>query len=125
MEKTFNSGKRLFGLFLLVTLLWLAAGCATSRVDWATRVGTYTFDQAVMEYGPPDKTATLKDDTVVAEWLTRRGYTDRQYSPFFYPGYYGCYPLIPTYTDIRVPDYFLRLTFNPDGELVSWKKFAR
>ncbi len=56
----------------IVLLAALAVGCATSKIDWAGRVGTYTFDQAVLDLGPPDKQAKLTDGTVVAEWLTRR-----------------------------------------------------
>jgi hypothetical protein len=116
---------RMFPL-LVAALIFLAAGCATNRVDWGARVGSYTFDQAVMEYGPPDKQAKLQDGTVVAEWLTRRGYTQTSPAPIFYPGYYGGhYPVYPVYNDIQVPDYFLRLTFGPDGKLAAWKKFVR
>jgi len=41
------------------------SGCAAHRVDWASRVGNYTLDQAITEYGPPDKQAKLTDNTVV------------------------------------------------------------
>lgn len=112
-------------LIFALVLASLLAGCATNKVNWAVRVGNYSYDLAVMEYGPPDKQAKLQDGTVVAEWLTRRGYMDRHYSPVFYPSHYGYNPLYPTYNDIRVPDYFLRLTFGPDGKLTAWKKFAR
>jgi hypothetical protein len=100
-------------------------------VDWDGRLGQYSYDQAVIELGPPDKDATLSDGTRVAEWLTHRsrssvhvgvvggyGYYGR-YHPFYGPGYYyGAHP---------VPDreYWLRLTFDPDSLLASWVKFAR
>jgi hypothetical protein len=35
-------------------VLWLT-GCASMRVDWGTRIGHYTYDQAVTDMGPPDK----------------------------------------------------------------------
>jgi hypothetical protein len=67
---------------LLMTLAILFAGCATQKkIDWAGRIGNYTFDQAVTELGPPDKQAKLQDGTVVAEWLVRRGYTYVYSSP--------------------------------------------
>jgi len=104
----------------------LLAGCATHKTDWSARVGNYTFDQAVLEIGPPDKQAKLKDGTVVAEWLTRRGYSQTYvgapvyaYSLGYYGGYYG------GYSGSYSPDYFLRLTFAPDGKLRTWKRFAR
>jgi len=110
----------------LLGLVVLLAGCATARVDWRSRLGTYTFDQAVLELGPPDKQAKLSDNPLVAEWLTRRGYSHAQttlgygYYPYYYYG-----PFLPTYIESYSPDYFLRLTFGADGKLKAWKKFAR
>jgi hypothetical protein len=87
-------------------------------------VGTYTFDQAVLEMGPPTKTARLTDGTVVADWMTQRGYTESHYLPAYGYGYryYApvySYPVVTTW-----PDVFLRLTFNPAGTLVAWKKVS-
>ena len=108
--------------YMLVLLL---VGCATTpKIDWASRIGIYTHDQAVLDLGPPDRSATLTDGTVVAEWVTRRGYS-RSYSAFGYGYWYGCWPYYPAYFDTYSPDYFLRLTFDPDGKLKAWKKFAR
>lgn len=116
--------KMVVGL-ILVTML---AGCATPRTDWSARVGNYTFDQAVSELGPPDTQTKLSDGALVAKWLTRRGY--RQVYPvggYYYPhgpaGHYNWYP--PTYVDTTSPDYFLVLTFNPDGQLRTWRELTR
>ena len=99
--------------------LWLA-GCATSRVDWTARVGHYTYDQAVTDLGPPDKQAKLADGTLVAEWLTNRGYTYTYGSPGPYgPFYYG---YASTYT---APSQFLRLTFGSNGQLTAWKRLYK
>ena len=124
MNSTWKLGRRVgFGWLGMVALL-LLVGCATHRVDWGSRIGTYTFDNAVIELGPPDKQAKLEDGTLVADWLTRRG------STFAYPAYgfvnspyWYATPPVPTYVD--TPDYFLRLIFAPDGKLRSWKRFAR
>lgn len=109
-------------LALLLAMLTFA-GCATQKINWAARVGTYTFDQAVMEFGPPDKQAKLADGTLVAEWQTQRGYTRTEYVPYYYGyrhrygyGYYGP-PMVTS-----LPDVFLRLTFDPQGKLITWKK---
>jgi hypothetical protein len=103
----------------LCLALWLT-GCATPRVDWAARIGHYTYERAVADMGPPDKQAKLADGTLVAEWLTNRGYTYTYGSPGpygpFYPGY------VSTYT---APSQFLRLTFSPDGQLSAWKKLYK
>lgn len=109
-------------------LIFFVAGCAT-RIDWSSRVGHYTYDDAVLELGPPDKQARLEDGTLVAEWLTRRGYT-RTHSPIGY-GYHGFYPyryygpIYPSYMETSSPDYFLRLVFGADNRLIDWRRYAR
>jgi hypothetical protein len=110
---------------MALLLAGLLAGCATQKIDWATRVGHFTFDQAVIEFGPPDKQAKLSDGILVAEWITSRGYsqTYATYS-YGYPRWYNG-PMYPGYVETYSPDYFLRLIFDPDGQLKSWKKFTR
>jgi hypothetical protein len=109
-------------LILPCLLVLFLAGCATTpKIDWAGRVGTFTYDQAVLDFGPPDRYAKLTDGTVVAEWVTRRGYT-RSYLTLGYGYGYGCWPYYPTYLDTCPPDYFLRLTFDAGGKLKAWKK---
>ena len=103
----------------------LLGGCATRKIDWSARVGTYTFDQAVVEIGPPEKQAKLTDDTLVAEWLTRRGYRQVYATGGFYGSPYGAMAYPPPVVDTYSPDYFLRLTFGPDGRLLTWKKLIR
>ena len=119
------TARALFNVALL-GLVVLLVGCATRRIDWAGRVGTYTYDQAVLEFGPPDKQAKLGDGTVIAEWLTRRGYR-HGYTTLGYGYYPYCYygPFFPTYIESETPDYFLRLTFDAAGKLKAWKKYAR
>ena len=113
-------------LALLTAAVFLMTGCATQKIDWNARIGNHSFDQAVVELGPPDKQAKLEDGTIVAEWLTRRGYTQAHLIPGYY-GFYGrCYgPVFPTVVESSSPDYYLRLTFGPDGKLRTWKKFAK
>lgn len=105
----------------------LLAGCATTKkVDWTARVGTYTYDQAVVEFGPPDKSARLQTGMVIADWITQHGYP-QTWVNFGYPYRRGRY-LYPTYGDTYttyMPDYILRLTFGADDKLLTWKKFTR
>jgi hypothetical protein len=110
-------------LAFLASLLF--AGCVTQTVDWQARVGQYTRDQAVTDLGPPDKSAKLSDGTVVDEWLTQSSRVIVAPEPYFLGrgGYFG--PETPGYTETYVPDYFLRLTFGPDGKLRAWKTVAR
>ena len=68
-----NLAVKLSFLAILALATALIAGCKTTKpVDWNSRVGTYTFDQAVTELGPPDKQTTLSDSKLVAQWITRR-----------------------------------------------------
>lgn len=109
-------------------LIWLVTGCVGPKIDWNGRIGNYTYDQAVLELGPPDKYAKVTDGSIVADWLTRRGRSGGYVTvmgggPYYYPYYGG--PGTVYATDASSPDYFLRLTFGPDGRLLTWKKFAR
>jgi hypothetical protein len=113
------------GWFLTLVLVGLVAGCATAKIDWKGRVGQYTCDQAILEFGPPDKQATLADGTRVAEWLTARGYRYTYVTPGYGFPHWWCGPYYPTYLDSYSPNYYLRLVFGPDGRLKEWKKFAR
>jgi len=103
-----------------IALLLAGTGCATkAKINWNSRIGTYSYDQAVKEMGPPDKSAKLSDNTLVAEWLTARGF-GRTGGYYFWPGHPGTFWMEPP-----SPDYFIRLTFGPDGKLKEWKKVAR
>lgn len=117
-----NKG-RLMGLLMAVAFILAAAGCATQRVDWQGRIGTYTYDQAITDLGPPEKSANLTDGTVVADWLTQRGgVLINNYYPYG-PGMIA--PIGPTVTAVSAPNYYLRLTFDPKGRLKAWKRFTR
>jgi hypothetical protein len=112
-----GSGRRLSAWLFLGILFF--CGCATAKIDWSKRIGTYTYDQAVLELGPPSKQAKLTDGTTVADWLTHRGYY-YAYAPGAYGyGAWGYAPYVDTY---RTPDSYLRLTFGPDAKLHSWKR---
>ncbi len=110
---------------LLMSLVMVLAGCATMGKTWDPRVGHYTYEQAVVELGPPDKQERLGDGTLVAEWLTQqsRVYYHADYGAIGYPYYYGTY--IPNYTVSQSPAYFLRLIFGADNRLQSWKQVTK
>lgn len=103
---------------LAAALCFLLAGCATNKIDWNSRTGNYTYDEAITELGVPDRSATLSDGTVVAEWLSVRG------------GMYGNFYTFPgsrfqSYDINQFPDRYLRLVFGPDKKLLRAEKFAR
>lgn len=106
--------------FLLAAGALLLAGCATHRIDWNARVGNYTFDRAVTDFGPPDKQAKLSDGRLVAEWVTRysNGGTAVVGAGFYgYPGSVGFVQTTPSYYESK-----LRLTFNTNSILAAWAK---
>ena len=113
-------------IWFLPLLAAALAGCVTaSRIDWAARVGNYTYDQAVTDFGPPDKAAKLSDGATVVEWLERPEQVVVTTAPYFAPP--GAYfaPITPMYSATRFPPVYLRLTFDPAGRLAQFKKFAR
>src|SRR5262245_20080627 len=95
-------------LFCLCGLWVWMAGCATApKIDWNSRIGTYTHDQAILELGPPDRAATLTDGSKVVEWLTSRGRTYGfvdSYGGLYYPYHYYPGPFIQHYSASRSPD---------------------
>jgi hypothetical protein len=127
---------RSLGMAVLIVVLF--AGCVTPSIDWSTRIGHYTYDQAVVELGPPDKQERLKSGVLVAEWVTRQGYVVAS-GPYGwgYPWWgspYGCGWPYGSYYGAPYPGYFttyyspaqwLRLVFSPDGELTGWREFTK
>ena len=118
--------KNLATKFSLLTVVALAAafivGCQTTKpVDWNSRVGNYTFDQAVTELGPPDKQAKLSDGKTVAEWITHRnGGSGLSVGTGFYGGGVGVGVSHSVGQGYR--DRVLNLTFDADNKLGSWSK---
>ncbi|MHC1763880.1 MAG: hypothetical protein AB9869_06165 [Verrucomicrobiia bacterium] len=119
MKGIWRNGKSLWGL-AIVALLW--TGCAsTPKVDWASRVGNYTYDQAILELGPPDKVAELSDGSVVADWISRAR-SDPALTVGLGTGFYGHNSAFSLGQSVgTVPSARqLRLTFGPDKRLTSW-----
>jgi hypothetical protein len=74
-------------------------GCATPKAyDWSTQAGTFTIDQAKIEFGPPHSTTRLSDGGTVARWTG---------------------VLEGTFYNSRV------LHFDKDGKLVSGRGYGR
>jgi hypothetical protein len=99
----------------------LLGGCATTKkVDWNNRVGSYTYDQAIVELGPPDKQAKLSDGQTVAEWITRRaGGSGLTIGTGFYGGGAGVGVSQSVGSSY---DRSLKLTFDTEGRLSNWSK---
>ncbi len=115
--------KRRFSSIAVLSLLWLLTGCV-HPVDWKNRIGSYTYDDAVRELGPPDKKETLSDNTLVAEWETARGFTRVSYEAL-YP-YHRFEPIRTVeFNTMSTPDTFVRLTFDPARKLTLYKRLYR
>jgi hypothetical protein len=110
---------------LLPAILFLAvafiAGCKTTpAVDWNSRVGTCTFDQAVAELGQPDKQAKLSDGKIVMQWITLHGSNSFFMGGGSASGNYGMGA--GQYVGQSYKDHVLELTFGTDGKLLSVAK---
>ncbi|MGA9453274.1 MAG: hypothetical protein WBW41_18255, partial [Verrucomicrobiia bacterium] len=89
--------------------------------DWSSRVGTYTFDQAVTELGPPDKETTLSDGKLVAQWVTHsNGGSSFSVGTGFYTGGVGVG--VGQTTGSAYPDRILTLTFGTNQVLAAYSK---
>jgi hypothetical protein len=112
--------------FLTGLAALMLAGCVTpQKIDWTARIGSYTYDQAITELGPPDKSARLSDGSMVAEWLQRPAEIIVTPTPYLGPpGFYWA-PLPPVYAESRAPALYLRLTFGPGGRLERFKELTR
>jgi hypothetical protein len=127
MRQMLLNFSRFFPVPSLILAAVFLAGCATTPpVNWDARLDNYTYDQAVLELGPPDKATSLSDGTIVAEWVTRPG--GRSGMTFgvgtgVYRGGGGV--SVGQAIGTGSPAEFLRLTFSPEGTLVSWNRLRR
>jgi hypothetical protein len=109
-------------IFSWFFLALLSAGCAsTPKPDWNSRVGSFTYDQAVAEKGPPDKLAKLSDGSTVAEWFIKHGSSvSFGVGTGFYSG--GSSVGVGQTVATSPSGEYLRLTFGPDGKLTRWER---
>ena len=108
--------------FVVSLLAFLVAGChTTKKVDWNAGVGNYTFDQAVVELGPPDKQAKTTDGTTVADWIEHR---NGGASFTLGTGFYSRHSAVGIGHTVGsgYQEVVTRLTFGLDGKLISWSK---
>lgn len=106
--------------FLSLTAALFLVGCVSYQAQWNARVGNYTYDQAVVELGPPDKRAQLSDNQTVAEWISRysTGGTVGVATDFYgRPIGGGFMQTAPVYRESK-----LRLTFNTNNVLTAWSR---
>lgn len=106
-------------------LLALAAACSSKpQVDWGSRVGSFTYDEAVLEMGPPDKSTELSDGAVVADWYRGRS---PSMSFGFGAGSYGRGGGVGVGQGVTTGGggRYLRLTFDEEGLLSHVENVGR
>jgi hypothetical protein len=111
-----------FGMVFGCYLALLLAGCAsTPKADWNGRVGSYVYDQAVAEMGPPDRSASLTDGATVAEWFIKH---NSSVSFGVGTGFYSHGTSVGMSQSVGTAPSgeYLRLTFSPDGKLAKWER---
>ena len=104
---------------LALALVFLAGCTTTPPVDWNSRVGTYTYDQAVTDLGPPDRQTKQSDGKSVYKWFVRAHTCP---GPNTGMSYYGETGFSANQTAGVINNRMLQLTFDPDGKLVTWTK---
>jgi hypothetical protein len=107
--------------WVLVGLLWfIGVGCETyGKADWKSRVGHYSWDQAIEELGPPESEAKTSDGSRVASWVISRS---RTYSTAIRgPMYWSWSGQDVTTT----AESHLLLTFNAQSQLKAWKRIYK
>ena len=118
---------------LRLTLLAIAlalTGCATSsktsvkNIDWSTRIGSYTYEQALAELGKPDVISESSEGRT-AEWVIRRS-SNVSFGLGFGTSSYGHSSAagVGVGTAVSPPPSgeYLHLRFDKDGKLAEWTK---
>src|ERR1700709_1915755 len=120
------AGKLSFAAFLFSIFVFIVGCKSTPPVDWSSRVGTYTYDQAVIELGPPDKQAKLDDGKTVAEWVTHRssGGSGLSLGTGLFSGGGGSGVGVGVGQSIGSSnsEKVLKLVFDTDNKLASWSR---
>jgi hypothetical protein len=106
---------------ILAMTVALLSGCTTpTTVDWDSRVGHYTYNQALAEFGPPDRQARLSDGKASYKWYVQPPAGARFNSGMSYYGSNGFGAGQTTGTGFN--SQMLQLTFDSGGTLVAWSK---
>jgi hypothetical protein len=115
-----NLAAKVLSLGILYFAVAFIAGCKTTTpVDWNSRVGSYTYNQALAELGSPDKQAKLSDGKTVDQWIMLHG--SNGFVGGANAGGIDTMGAGQTVTQ-SYKDHVLELTFGTDGKLVSWAK---
>jgi hypothetical protein len=116
-------------LVAALLLLAFALGCSTTKkADWDSRVGSYTYDQAVIDLGPPDRVAEISDGFKVAEWYQGSGSSFSVgvgFGSVSGGGGHGTGVGVGQSVTTGPKGKYLQLTFDKEGKLARWQKITR
>jgi hypothetical protein len=115
---------------LIIVIILLAGACASgskinvSDAEWKDRIGTYTYEQALTEFGPPNVVGESGEGKT-AEWVIRQSLAT-SFSFGLGRGSYG----VNTATGVGVgttvspppSGEYLHLRFDKSGKLAEWTK---
>jgi len=119
--RTLLAGKHLCWTTAVLAVTLLSACSTTSSVNWDDRIGHYSWDDAVTEFGDPDRVADLDGGVKAAEWIKER--TTGLASASDTPSYVRGEAIAPSQTyGSTAPAKVLRLSFTPDGKLFNWER---
>lgn len=114
----------------LIVLVFLTGSCASGpkanikKIDWGSRIGTYTYEEARAELGEPDVIGESSEGKI-AEWVLRRSPTV-SFGFGLGTGSYGRHTAtgVGVGTSVSPPPSgeYLRLRFDKDGKLVEWTR---
>ena len=120
-SRILQTGKRLHWVAAAVAATILLGCSTTSSISWDKRIGTYSWDDALAEFGPPDRVADLTGGVKAAEWVKERAVGVAPASST--PSYVRGETIAPNQTyGSTAPARILRLSFTPDGKLIDWDR---
>ena len=61
------------GVMKLLIFLPLFFLLSCRSTDWSNKVGNYTYDNALVEHGPPDQADLMKNGNKVCKWTLASG----------------------------------------------------
>ena len=114
----------------LIVLIFLAGSCASGTkatvkdIDWGSRIGTYTYEEALAELGEPDVISESSEGKT-AEWVLRRS-PNVSFGLGFGSGSFGRHTStgVGVGTSVSPPPSgeYLQLRFDKDGKLTEWTR---
>ena len=113
------------GLLLVVwfSVVTFLSGCVTVLpVDWDSRVGHYTYAQALNELGPPNRQIRLSNGATEFRWFLQSatGSTGMNRTGINNPVNNSFGPA--QNINPGSGNYYLELTFDSHGVLTAWSK---